>query len=95
MALTKAIAYFICEDIQPYSVVENEGFRQHVHVLEPRYKIPDRSVFTEKHIPDLYKKVRSEIIVLLNSAQRVALTVDGWSCSTDSYISYNSDSTPH
>ncbi|XP_077386781.1 E3 SUMO-protein ligase ZBED1-like [Festucalex cinctus] len=87
MAITKAIAYFICKDMQPYSVVENEGFRQLVHVLEPRYKIPDRSVFTDKHISDLYNKVRSEIVVSLNSAQRVALTVDGWtSCATDSYI---------
>ncbi|XP_019752911.1 uncharacterized protein LOC109532507 [Hippocampus comes] len=58
MAITKATGYFICKDLQPYSMVDNDRFRQLVHVLEPRYKIPDRSVFTYKHIPNLYNKHR-------------------------------------
>ncbi|RXN07818.1 zinc finger BED domain-containing 1-like protein [Labeo rohita] len=86
-AITDTIAFFICKDIQPYSVTENEGFQYLLHVLEPRYHIPDRKLFTEKQIPILYDKVRREIAESLSSAQRVAITVHGWtSCATDSYI---------
>lgn len=49
-SITKSIAGFICEDLRPYSVVENEGFRQLVQTLEPRYEKPSRKYFTEKAI---------------------------------------------
>uniref|UniRef100_A0A8C4GH43 Zinc finger BED domain-containing protein 1 n=1 Tax=Dicentrarchus labrax TaxID=13489 RepID=A0A8C4GH43_DICLA len=85
--ITSAIAYFICKDNQPYSVVENEGFRQLLHILDPTYKIPVRGTFTDTHIPALYNKVRREIVESLSNAQRVAITVDGWtSCAIQSYI---------
>lgn len=86
-AITNAIAFFICKDIQPYSVTENEGFQHLLHILEPRYHIPNRRFFTEKQIPALYEKVRREIVDSLSNAQRVAITVDGWtSRATDSYV---------
>lgn len=86
-SITDAIAFFICKDIQPYSVTENEGFRNLVHILEPRYHIPDRKLFVDKHIAVLYDKVRGEIAESLCKAHRVALTVDGWtSRATDSYV---------
>ncbi|CAM4722270.1 unnamed protein product [Leuciscus chuanchicus] len=86
-AITDAIALFICKDIQPYSVTENEGFKHLLHVLEPRYKIPNRKLFSDKQIPALYDKVRREIEESLHKAHRVAVTVDGWtSCATASYV---------
>lgn len=85
--ITNAIAYFICKDIQPYAVTENEGFHYMLRALEPRYKIPSRKLFADKQIPALYEKAKTAIVESLNGAQRVALTVDGWtSCATDSYI---------
>jgi len=86
-AITDAIAFFICKDIQPYSVTENEGFQYLLHILEPRYHIPYRRLFTKKQIPALYDKVRRELVDSVSNAQRVAITVDGWtSCATDSYV---------
>lgn len=85
--VNNAISYFMCKALQPYSVTENEGFQYVLRVLEPRFKIPLRKFFTEKEIPALYARVRLEISKSLQRAQRVALTVDGWtSCATDSYI---------
>lgn len=82
-----AIAFFICKDIQPYSVTENEGFKHLLHVLDPRYQIPNRKLFSKKQIPALYEKVRREIAESLSKAERVALTMDGWtSCATASYV---------
>src|SRR4029434_5252639 len=43
--ITEAIAYFISKDVQPYSVVENEGFQNLLSILEPRYAIPSREIF--------------------------------------------------
>ena len=55
--------------------------------MEPRYKIPNRKLFSDKQIPALYDKVRREIEESLHKAQRVAVTVDGWtSCATASYV---------
>ncbi|KAL6491014.1 hypothetical protein MHYP_G00013590 [Metynnis hypsauchen] len=90
-AITDAIAYFICKDIQSYSVVENEGFKELVHILDPRYKIPQRAFFTDTQIPALYIKVKKEVMESLSNAKRVAITVDGWtSCATHSYITVTS-----
>ncbi|XP_053183665.1 E3 SUMO-protein ligase ZBED1-like [Scomber japonicus] len=85
--ISKAIAFFICRDIRPYCVVENEGFRYLLDTLEPRYCIPSRQHFSESVIPKLYAKVRDGVIQELQKAQRVAVTCDGWtSCTTESFI---------
>ena len=56
--ITKSIATFICRDLRPYSVVENEGFRQMLQTLEPRYEILSRKYFTEKAVPALYDETK-------------------------------------
>ncbi|KAI4793333.1 hypothetical protein KUCAC02_032795 [Chaenocephalus aceratus] len=56
-------------------------------MLEPRCHVPNRRFFTEKQTPALYGKVRRELVDSLSKAQRVAITVDGWtSCATGSYV---------
>ena len=50
--ITESIA-FISKDLQPYSVVENEGFQNLLSILEPRYVIPSRKYFTDTAIPKL------------------------------------------
>lgn len=77
-SITKSIAGFICKDLRPYSVVENEGFRRMLTTLEPRYEVPSRRYFTDKAIPALYAETRAKVEDALQSAERVALTCDGW-----------------
>ena len=50
-SITKSIACFICKDLRPYSVVENEGFLRMLNTLEPRYDIPCWKYFTERQFP--------------------------------------------
>ena len=38
--ITQSVLSFICKDMRPLSVVENEGFRNMMTTLEPRYTIP-------------------------------------------------------
>ncbi|KAJ8346731.1 hypothetical protein SKAU_G00281320 [Synaphobranchus kaupii] len=86
-SITKSIAGFICKDLRPYSVVENEGFRRMLTTLEPRYEVPSRRYFTDKAIPALYAETRAKVEDALQSAERVALTCDGWtSRATESYV---------
>ena len=85
--ITEAIAYFIPKDLQPYSVVENEGFQNLLGILEPRYVIPSRKYFTDTAIPKLYSEVKEEVNGKLSLAEGVAITCDGWSSrATESYM---------
>lgn len=70
--ITNAIATYICKDIQPYSAVENDGFRGLMKTLEPRYVIPTRKQFSEITIPNMYADVKQGIATSLKSAARVA-----------------------
>ncbi|XP_044127313.1 E3 SUMO-protein ligase ZBED1-like [Bufo gargarizans] len=85
--ITKAVAAFIAKDLLPYSVVENSGFRYLLKTIEPRYKIPSRSHFTENVIPALYHETKAKIIASMSQASRVAITCDSWtSVTTESYV---------
>ncbi|KAL0151535.1 hypothetical protein M9458_053187 [Cirrhinus mrigala] len=85
--ITESIAMFICKDIRPYAVVENDGFRNMIHTLEPHYIIPSRKFFSETVVPTLYNNIKSEVINSLGRSRRVALTCDAWtSRATESYV---------
>ncbi|XP_051990723.1 E3 SUMO-protein ligase ZBED1-like isoform X2 [Xyrauchen texanus] len=87
LKITESLVHFICHDLRPYSVVENTGFRYMVNVTEPRYVIPTRKHITEVAVPRMYEEVKQEVKTSLASAERVALTCDGWtSRATESYI---------
>lgn len=87
IAITKALGMFIAKDMQPCSVIECEGFRQLMNVLEPRYNIPSRRHFGTTVIPKLYDETRGEIEKELSDTAHVALTTDGWtSRATESFL---------
>lgn len=60
-AIHAAIGKMIAIDLQPYSVVEDTGFNELLHLLEPRYKIPSRRFFADKIIPEMHKSITSRI----------------------------------
>ena len=80
---------FIASDMQPSSVVENTGFKQLLHVAEPRFKVPSRPYFTNTVIPAMYTSKREKTERLLSSVQYCSVTTDIWPAqhSTRSYIS--------
>lgn len=86
-AITNAIAVFISTDLQPYSVVENTGFKHILKVIEPQYEIPSRPHISQKVIPALYEQVKAAVVHDLSKASAVALTTDVWtSRGTESYL---------
>ncbi|KAL1278525.1 hypothetical protein QQF64_025198 [Cirrhinus molitorella] len=58
-AIHAAIGKMIAIDLQPYSIVEDTGFNELLHLLEPRYKLPSRRFFANKIIPEMHKSISS------------------------------------
>lgn len=91
VAITHKIAKMVCHDLQPLDIVTDKGFRDLVHVAEPRYVFPSRKSLTNKIIPQLYDERRTSIHAELSGSNTLslALTTDGWtSCTNQSYISF-------
>lgn len=91
IAMTRKIAKMVCHDMQPLSILDDEGFRDLLKVAEPRYVIPSRKTMTNNIIPDMYNHRRQQIKAELSSDKMVglALTTDGWtSCTNQSYVSF-------
>ena len=86
-AIDEAVIELIVRDMQPFSVVEDKGFRNLVKTLDPRYQLPSRKTITTVSLPQLYLKERTRVSKVLKEADAVSLTTDIWtSRRTQSYI---------
>ena len=78
-AITHAIGMMVAVDLRPYSIVENEGFRELLKILEPRYSIISRKELTNNVIPELFSDLKEKIKKSLESSEsRVNFTTDMW-----------------
>ena len=84
--ITAQIARMIVLDIQPISMVEDEGFEELLQLLAPGYAIPSRTTIMRR-IKDMHTKLEETLTQKLQKGQSVALTTDSWtSCHTESYV---------
>lgn len=83
----KLIGLMIAEDLLPYSFVDNNGFRNLMAEVAPRYQVPSRKYFTERVIPNIFEKIRSNLILALKQADAFSFTTDLWT-SQHTTISY-------
>ena len=70
----------ICLDLQPYSLVQDTGFRKLMNHLAPNYSIPNRTQLSTKVVSLLYETVKAKVKFELDNAEYVSLTTDGWTC---------------
>ena len=78
----------ICLDLQPYSIVNDVGFREFTRSLEPRYKLPTRQQLSSEIIPAMYEMSTDAISTSLSEASSLAITTDMWtSLFNDAYMS--------
>ncbi|XP_049326832.1 zinc finger BED domain-containing protein 4-like [Astyanax mexicanus] len=78
-AITAKVMEFIALDDQPFSVVEDIGFRRLVEHLEPRYTIPSRRYFSDVALPELHSLVETRVHKLINdNVTGISLTTDIW-----------------
>ena len=69
-------------DYQPLSV-------DHLHTVEPRYKISSRKYFTVNVLPTIKRNIGTKLCKLLEDVEFLSLTTDIWSTSltNESFIS--------
>lgn len=78
----------IAADFQPFSIVEDRGFRAHTQALDPSYVLPSRSTISKQLLPNLFEKVKADLLEQIKAAPAVCLTTDCWtSNTTTSYMS--------
>ncbi|XP_051996488.1 E3 SUMO-protein ligase ZBED1-like [Xyrauchen texanus] len=86
-ALTRSLGEMIVRDLQPMSVVEDEGFQAFVKALDPRYKLPSRKKMTETYLVNMFDECKDKVRATLQNAPSVVLTTDMWtSVSTEAYL---------
>lgn len=59
--ITQKIMECIALDDQPFSVVEDVGFRRLIEHIEPRYVMPSRRHFSEVCLPELFNVVATHV----------------------------------
>ena len=80
-AITNAIGKMVAIDLRPYSVVENEGFRELMRVLEPRYSVVSRKELTNVVVPEIYTDLEAKIKKSIQSSKSgINFTTDMWKC---------------
>ncbi|QQP37372.1 Uncharacterized protein FKW44_017613, partial [Caligus rogercresseyi] len=73
---------YMALDDQPFSVVEDVGFRRLLQHIEPRYTLPSRRYFADVCLPELYNSIAGRVHELLtkdSDPPYVSFTTDIWS----------------
>lgn len=74
-------------DLQPFSIVEDHGFKEFVRALNPSYYLPNRKTISSTLIPAAYEQCVASVKRDIVSATSVCLTTDTWtSKNNDSYM---------
>ena len=69
----------IALDSQPFSVIEDTGFIQLLHVLETRYNIPSRNYLVSNILPQVHAGIRSQVKNAISEGLFISFTTDAWS----------------
>jgi hypothetical protein len=72
------IVDFICEDLQPISMVEDRGFCKFVARAFGEVKIPSRAT-VNKEIEKLHKQLKDKLLVELKMVNHIGMITDAWS----------------
>jgi len=59
--LDKLVAFLVAKDLQPFSVVNDKGFQDLIHTLDPKYKLPCKTTLRNKILPSLITEVNAKL----------------------------------
>nr|CAD2203228.1 unnamed protein product [Meloidogyne enterolobii] len=85
LEVNRAIMEFIATDIQPFSVVQDSGFKRLIALLKPQYNLPSRNFFSEKMLPCIYESVKKRVIKDLLQAEAISVTFDAWTAKNSTH----------
>lgn len=81
-SIDEELAKMIATDFQPFSIVEDRGFKSFVKTLNPTYTLPSRKTLSQTTIPKLYDTERALWQERVKQAPSVCLTTDCWTSRT-------------
>ncbi|KAK3895702.1 hypothetical protein Pcinc_000625 [Petrolisthes cinctipes] len=85
--LDKCLVNMLVADMQPASIVEDEGFKKCVHALDELYELPSRRKIMREVLPKEYEETKSKLSKILDKTKFIDLSSDIWtSCQTQAYI---------
>lgn len=85
--IDRCLLRLFTRDFQPFTVVEDEGFKNFVQELNPNYSLPNRRTISSSWIPAAYEECKRNVLNKLKNIKKVCLTTDCWSSSAqDSYL---------
>lgn len=90
----RALNNMVALDLQPYSIVEDRGFKELLTEAVPNYRLPSRCTLSRVFVPRMYDDTRKRVKAELHSAfeggtAAVAFTSDMWtSRANESYVSF-------
>ncbi|XP_072375154.1 E3 SUMO-protein ligase ZBED1-like [Diabrotica undecimpunctata] len=87
--ITNTICYMIAKDCQPFTIVENKGFKKLMKLTSPLYKMPTANTF-KKQIEQKYNFVSAAVKRKLELLKAYCLTSDIWTetMQTLSYLGF-------
>ncbi|XP_034475471.1 zinc finger BED domain-containing protein 1-like [Drosophila innubila] len=87
ISLDKALIGMIATDLQPFRIVEDAGFRNFVHCLDPQYAMPSRRTLIDVLLSNMYEEMNEKLKHILTKVKYCAVTTDGWtSRANDHYL---------
>lgn len=77
----------IIKDMQPFTIVEDEGFRELLEEFDPAYKLPSRKTLCNRLLPQTYDEVVQKVKNLLENSEYLTITTDTWtSTAVENYL---------
>ncbi|KAI7800885.1 putative zinc finger BED domain-containing protein 1-like, partial [Triplophysa rosa] len=84
--IDEALVNMIIKDSQPFSPVEDEGFRGLIHALDRTYVLPSRQAL-KKMVDSKYEEAKIKAKAEMENVKAVSLTSDMWtSLNMDAYL---------
>lgn len=78
----------IAKNYLPFRIVEDVSFRKFMHKANLAYKLPTRKTVSRVLLPQMCDMIKVKVRDLLQSADTVTITTDGWtSITNESYLS--------
>lgn len=65
----------IVEDLQPFSIIEDGGFRKFVNHLEPSYTLPCRTTLSRQHLASKFADVETAIDIWTSRTTQAYIAV--------------------
>jgi len=76
--LNNPLLKMIVRDVQPFSIVDDPGFRDFVAALDPPYQLPSWRTIMPDLLPTAYNTCVGEVQALMETIDAVCLTTDSY-----------------